>query len=126
MKAKSILLVEDDKLSREVTVGLIRRIFPDVTAYAANNGSSGLELFKEHTPDIVITDINMPELNGILMANAILSIKPDTKFIVLTADTGKAALEQCAGNGFKAECCIIKPINFQDLIAAITTCLESD
>ena len=49
--------------------------------YTAINGRLGLELFKEHTPDIVITDINMSKMCGEQMAENIRAIKPDTKII---------------------------------------------
>src|ERR1700741_1568922 len=92
--ALSILFVEDDKDFNEVMGSVLPLKFPGFTINIAGNGKSGLQLFKEHTPDIVITDINMPEMDGIQMARAIKSIKDDVKFIVLTAYNDKISLEK--------------------------------
>lgn len=119
----SILLVEDDK----DTLGLLAKMysikFPDVVLHTANNGRAGLELFNAHTPDIVITDVNMPEMGGIQMAAKIREIKPEAKIIVLTADTGKATLEDAVENDFEINHYILKPVNFGQLFAAIEQCL---
>ena len=93
----SLLIVEDDKVASSTFLPhVIARKFPAVTIYVAENGKMGLELFKEHAPDIVITDINMPEMDGIQMAGEIKSIKADTKFIVLTAYSNKDYLSNSA------------------------------
>jgi YesN/AraC family two-component response regulator len=119
----SILLVEDDKDAREILVTIFARKFPDVSLYSAGNGRTGLELFKEHKPDIVITDLNMPEMGGIQMAYKIREIKPDTKFIVLTGNSGKVILENGDGVGLEFDCYIQKPVDFAKLFAAIEKCL---
>jgi len=119
----SILLVEDDKASRDVLVTILARKFPAVSLYSAVNGRTGLELFIEHKPDIVITDINMPEMGGAQMAGKIRAIKPDTKFIVLTGNTGKVALEHAEGEGLEVDHYIQKPVDFGMLFGAIEKCL---
>lgn len=119
----SMLLVEDEKVTLDILTTILTRKFPDVTLYAAINGRTGLELFKTHTPDIVITDINMPELNGVQMADKIRVIKPDVKFIVLTGNSGKLVLQDSDEKGFEFEHNIVKPVSFQELFAAIEQCL---
>ena len=81
----SLLLVEDDKLAREMVARMIALEFTQCTIYTAENGKKGLELFRKHTPDLVVTDINMPEMDGIEMARAIKAINPDATYIVLSA-----------------------------------------
>jgi DNA-binding response OmpR family regulator len=120
----SILYVEDDMDTLELLTTILADKFPDVALYSASNGRMGLELFKEHLPDIVITDINMPELNGVQMTDKIRAIKPDAKIIVLTADDGKATMEYAVGKGFEIDHYILKLIDFRVLFAAIKWCLE--
>jgi YesN/AraC family two-component response regulator len=119
----SILFVEDDKATLDIFASIIPVKYPDVTLHTANNGKTGLELFKTHMSDIVVTDINMPEMGGMQMAGKIRAIKPGVKIIVLTADTGKAALENAVGEGFEIDHYILKPVNFGQLFAAIEQCL---
>lgn len=116
----SILFVEDDDMVCLSIGHILARHFPDATVYTAQNGLIGLEIFKQHTPGIVITDINMPLMNGIEMAGKIKSIKPETMFIVLTGHSDKDYLERFSAVGF--EDYIIKPVDFEKLFASIEKC----
>ena len=118
----SLLFVEDDKMICQVIGRMIARRFPDATVYTAENGRIGLELFKEHTPDIVITDINMPVMDGIQMARKIKSVKTGTKFIVLTGYSDRSNLEKFSEIGFDDY--IVKPVDFGKLFAAIEKCRD--
>ncbi len=117
----SLLIVEDDKDALELLTTMIARKFPAIKIYAAENGKRGLEVFKARTPEVVITDINMPEMDGIEMAGEIKSIRGDTRFIVLTAYTNRAYLEKFVEIGFSAY--ILKPVVFTKLFDAIENCL---
>jgi len=119
----SILIVEDDKVTQDILVTIFAKKFPGLSINFAINGKTGLELFKEYTPDIVITDINMPEMNGVQMTAKIKEIKPDAKIIVVTGDTDKATLGYAAGEGYKFDHYIVKPVEFGELFAAIEQCL---
>ena len=119
----SLLLAEDDDASREALVAILTRRFPHVAVFWVDNGRTGLEMFQRQTPDIVITDISMPEMGGIEMADKIRAIKPDTKLIVLTADTGKDALEHAIGTGFQVHHYILKPVHLAELFAVIEQCV---
>jgi len=119
----SILVVEDEAITLEFLAGTLAMKFPDAAIYKALNGRLGLELFDAHRHDIVITDINMPEVSGVQMLESIRQIKSATKFIVLTGDTGKLALEASIGNGFKLDYYIDKPIDFMDLFKAVEQCM---
>ena len=121
-QSKSILLVEDEKDTLKVLATIFTMKFPDVAIHTASNGRTGLELFKTHTPDIVITDVNMPEMGGVQMAERILAIKPDTKFIVLTGDFARLVLQDSAGNGHEIDHYIAKPVSFTELFSAIEQC----
>jgi YesN/AraC family two-component response regulator len=116
----SILLVEDEEAILKLLVTILARKFPDVVLSTAVNGRKGLEFFKAHKTDIVITDIKMPEMGGVQMADKIRAIKPDTKFIILTGHPGKS-LDQLSGFGFDHY--IMKPVVFEALFAAIRQCL---
>jgi len=119
--AISILVVEDDKVTLEVLDLMIHKKFPNVTIYSTDNGRTGVELFKKHRPGIVITDIQMPEMDGIEMAGEIKAIKADTKFIVVTAYGNTSYYEKFNTIGFHDF--LSKPIEFAMLYAAIERCI---
>jgi YesN/AraC family two-component response regulator len=119
--AITILIVEDDKVTREVLDLMIPRKFPNTSIYSTTNGRTGVELFRKYSPGIVITDIQMPDMDGIEMAGEIKAIKPDTKFIVVTAYGNTSYHEKFNKIGFHDF--LSKPIEFAKLYAAIETCL---
>lgn len=83
----------------------------------------GLELFKVHSPEIVITDIKMPVMDGILMAREIRAIKADTRLIAVTAYCDEQGYrEKIDEIGFHD--CLAKPFEFARLYAAIEKCLD--
>src|SRR6266568_3815162 len=119
----SLLLVEDEPGTLELLITILTMKYPDVVLHTASNGKTGLELFQAHTPDIVMTDINLPVMSGLQMIDKIKTIKPDAMIIVLTADTGKAILENAISKGFEIDHFIAKPVVFEQLFAAIEQCI---
>lgn len=117
----SILVVDDCKCASEMMGLVIAKKFPNATVYIAGNGKVGLDLFKEHMPDIVITDINMPEMDGVHMATEIKSVRGDAHIIVLTANSDAEILDKFGEIGY--EDFIIKPIVFNRLFTAIGKCI---
>ncbi len=117
----SLLIVEDDKEALDLLSAMISRKFPAIRVFSAENGQKGLEIFKTRLPEVVITDINMPVMDGIEMAGEIKSIKAETRFIVLTAYTNRVYLEKFIEIGFSAY--ILKPVVFTKLFDAIENCL---
>ena len=116
----SILITEDDQTTLNILANLIRKKFA-VKVYPAEDGKMGLEVFKAHNPDIVITDINMPVMDGIEMAREIKLIKAGTRFIVLTGYSDRNYFDRFKEIGFKDF--IMKPVDFSQLFPAIEKCL---
>jgi len=117
----SILVVEDDQVTLDIIRLMIAKKYPDVALYYADRAKTGIELFKQHAPQIVITDISMPEMDGIEMAGEIKAIKPDTKFIVLTAFGDEIHFNRFREIGFHDF--FPKPIEFARLYVAIEKCV---
>jgi len=115
-----LLLVEDDKTVREIVARVVASKFPECTIYSAENGKQGLELFKKYTPDLVVTDINMPEMDGIEMAREIKAINPNATYIVLSARNDGKNVEKFKEIGFCAY--LVKPLEFKALFDAIENC----
>ena len=112
----SLLIVEDDKAACDIIARMVGLQFPEYAVYTAYNGVQGLELFKEHAPDIVITDVNMPVMDGIELARKIRLIDANATYIVLTAYSNAVVFEQFQDIGVCAY--LLKPIDFEELFAA--------
>ena len=84
----TILYVEDSKhLLKQMSLYL-EKLFKKV--YKAEDGIEGLDLYKEITPDIVLTDLTMPNMDGFEMIKVLKQINPNVKIIIISAhiDTG--------------------------------------
>ncbi len=115
-----VLYVEDDPSIREITTQLLQRRVRDIIP--AENGIAGLELFKKTKPDIVITDIRMPVMNGLEMAGEIRKIDRDVKIIVTTAHNDTEYLINAIELGIDHY--ILKPIQMNKFVDAIRKCVE--
>ncbi len=83
LKETSILYVEDDP----VVTALVRATLGEriKTLHVAENGRDGLMAFVRFNPDVVVTDIRMPKMDGIAMAAAMREMRPDTPIVVTTS-----------------------------------------
>ena len=120
----SILFVEDDELILDLQASVLMDKFPDVVFYTAVNGRLGLELFKEHEQDIVITDINMSVMCGVQMSSNIRAIKPDTKFIAITGKSEKLIQHTHDDNKFEFDHIIVKPVDLSELFVVVEQCIS--
>ncbi|MBI4532494.1 MAG: protein kinase [Candidatus Melainabacteria bacterium] len=81
-KALSLMVVEDLESQREHVVKLIKEKVPGpLQIHEATNGLEALKLFEQVHPDMIVSDISMPEMNGIKMAQQIWSKSPQTKIL---------------------------------------------
>ncbi|MDD2652168.1 MAG: response regulator transcription factor [Sulfurimonas sp.] len=85
-----LLYAEDNKNLQQQALKVFTKIFSDV--FVCGNAQEGVELFKKHLPEVVITDINMPGISGIEMAKRIKKIEPFTKVIITSAFDDKEHL----------------------------------
>ena len=78
------LVVEDDDDIRAIIIAAIESAGYD-KVIEAENGQEGLDLFKKHNPDFLITDIVMPRLDGIELIRGVRSINEKVPIIVISA-----------------------------------------
>lgn len=116
----SVLIVEDDLPSR-IFIKSVTKKFVD-NLFEAENGKQGLDQFIKHRPDIVISDIGMPLMNGLDMSRKIKEIQSDTLIILTTAFDNKEMLLDAIDIGIDQY--ILKPINKQNIDRALHRCFE--
>lgn len=114
----TILYVEDDEDVREQLCLYLRHRSKNLLV--AENGLSGLKAFEEHRPDIVITDILMPAMNGLEMAARIRAIDPHVAIIVTTAFEQTDLLIRAIDTGIDRY--VVKPIERAKLEQALEVC----
>ena len=120
----TILLVEDDESACKIISSMLAMIFPHAHVHCAGDGQAGFDSFCKYLPDIVITDINMPKMDGVQMLCNMSAIKPDARVIVVTAHSDRKNIERFTSTGVAVEL-VPKPINFKTLFASIECCIAS-
>lgn len=108
-KDKTILYVEDEKEIREVIGSILSSIFKETVI--AQNGVEGLEAYKKHNCDIVLTDVKMKKMSGLEMIREIKKINPDAKFIVTSAFDSSEFLLESISSGVSNY--LLKPVSFE-------------
>ena len=117
LKDITVLYCEDEDGLRNVTGEVIRQFTK--TAYLAENGKIGFDLFLEHQNeiDLIVTDVNMPEMNGLEMARKIKEINPNIPIIVATAFSHSNYLLEAIELGIDKY--VLKPIDIKKLFAVM-------
>lgn len=119
---KKILLVDDDLKN-----SMLLKRFIEAEGYEvvyASNGKVGLELYRDVHPDLILLDINMPEMNGFEVAQTIRETDRRIIIFFLTDRTDK--VDRLYGFKLKGNDYIPKPFYPEELIAKINERFESD
>ncbi|HEB8484233.1 TPA: response regulator transcription factor [Campylobacter jejuni] len=110
-----ILVVEDEVKARESMINILSECFSKVIG--AQNGDEGLKKFKKFKPDLVITDIAMPIMDGLDMAREIKEISDDVPIVVLSAYSEKERLLRSIDIGIDKY--LIKPVDIEELFKVL-------
>ncbi|EAJ7141032.1 response regulator transcription factor [Campylobacter jejuni] len=110
-----ILVVEDEVKTRESLINVLSERFSKVIG--AQNGDEGLKKFKKFKPDLVITDIAMPIMDGLDMAREIKEISDDVPIVVLSAYSEKERLLRSIDIGIDKY--LIKPVDIEELFKVL-------
>lgn len=111
----TILYVEDDEATTKSMSSILRTLFHKV--YLAKDGIEGLSLFRTHQPDIIISDIAMPNMDGIEMAREIRELDVEVPIILFTAFSDKQYLLDSIFVGIDRY--INKPLNQEEFFKAL-------
>jgi len=118
LKELHVLVVEDDDDGRDILVKYLKQHVKEV--YSAGDGQKAVELISSKRPDIVVTDIMMPGIDGIELVAKLKKISPNTPFIFITASKEKETLLRVIES--RPNSFLTKPINTKALLSAIKEC----
>lgn len=118
-----ILIVDDHSITREgLKVLLDKKEHFEVVA-EADNGRAAVNLARKHKPDVVVMDINMPELNGVDASRQILADLPQTKIIALSMYSDRSYVKGMLQAGVSGY--LLKNCAFEELSKAIVTVIQN-
>lgn len=120
LKKISLLYVEDDEDIRDELVDFLELYFESL--YVAKNGEEGLALFHQNKPDIVVSDIQMPLMDGLTMCEEIRKVNTDVPLIITTAFNEPSFLIKSIDLGVDRY--VTKPINITKLEKSLMRCGE--
>ena len=115
-KQLAILYVEDDEMVRRETGCLLESLVGRV--FTAADGEEGLALFRKVHPDVVLSDIIMPGMDGLQLARQIKRADPATPVVLVTGSNDAEHLQQAINIGVDG--CLLKPVSINLLMQTIT------
>lgn len=114
-KNYTVLCIEDEEGIRKRLVNTLKYYFKEV--YEASNGEQGYEQYWEYRPDVILSDIEMPEQNGIEIVKKIRAKDKDTIIIMVTAYSNEEYLLDLINLNINHY--ILKPVNSENLFNGI-------
>ncbi len=119
--SESILIVDDEEIIRESLSFILAK--EGFAVREAENGKVALDLVREESFDLILTDLEMPEMKGIELLEQVSRISPETLVVIVTAygsiDTAIAALRKGAVDYS------LKPVEFDELLVKVKRLLEA-
>jgi DNA-binding NtrC family response regulator len=114
----SVLYVDDEMSVRELTAKMLR--WKGLAVNTAGDGRTALRLFRNYKPDIIVTDIIMPEMDGLEMSREVRRICSKVPIIITSAHLPDRYLVVLKSLGISHF--IQKPIQLERLVVSIETC----
>jgi YesN/AraC family two-component response regulator len=112
------VLIADDVQETRRSTRLMLSMISDVEVVAiASNGLQAVTMAKEHHPDIVVLDINMPEMDGLTAFKQIARVHPDTGCIIISAEKESTILREAMSLGIRDY--LFKPFTVDELEQAV-------
>jgi YesN/AraC family two-component response regulator len=120
MNKISILIVEDELKLLEAYVKYISLFCEFI--YSAHNGEEALECYYKYKPDIILTDINMPKIDGMQFIHKVRGVDNNTKIIILSAHTETKNLLEAVKLNLVSY--LVKPVKMSELKLTILQAIE--
>jgi len=109
-KDRTVLLVDDDQSILHLFQRIFSRVFKEI--HLAEDGEEGVEIFRQRQPDLIVSDIVMPNMDGLKMTELIRAEKRGVKIIIITAHDDQQNLEILENREIPF---LVKPVDREDL-----------
>ncbi len=119
-KKLTALIVEDRKEDNELMQSFFGNLFKSL--YSASSGKEGLAIYKDKKPDVVITDLIMPDMDGLEMTEEIKKVKDDQIIVVVSASDDIEKVTKTVS--LNVTSFVHKPIETKKLIDSISNVVE--
>ena len=96
----NVMIVDDQRSIRALIHSIVTDIGAEVIA-EAENGAQAIEYYRRYQPDIVMMDINMPQVSGIEALKIIMQLNPNALIIMLTSLDSHSVIQECIDAGAK-------------------------
>ena len=121
--SKKILIVDDDQLMQKLLEYIIKKAGYQVSV--ADNGSNAIKIVKRDKPDLIISDVEMPKMNGLELCQK-LKENIDTKVIPIILITNNTPIQdKIIGFRSGADDYFMKPLHLKNLLTRVQSLLES-
>ena len=117
-----ILVVDDDQTLLKTLVKLLQKA--NYSTLQANNGTDALKAVVEFKPDLVLLDVNLPDLNGMEVCRRIKSGDQKNTFVILISGLSTDSDSQAEGLEFGADGYLVRPISNRELLARVNAMLR--
>jgi DNA-binding response OmpR family regulator len=116
----TLLFVEDESMIRRIAISLLRPYFIEI--YEASDGVEALEIYNAKKPDLIITDIEMPNMNGLTLCKNIRKEDRTTPILITTAYTSTDYLLEAISLNLVRY--LVKPMQEEELFESLRVCFE--
>lgn len=115
MKLRYAVVADDNHIFRKGLVSLLLAVFLNLRVQEAQNGLQVLDIVAVDQPDLIIMDVDMPQVGGLDATTVIKSRWPSIRVIVLVLEHHHRAKAADAG----ADACLFKGVSFEDLLDTV-------
>jgi len=116
----TLLFVEDESMIRRIAISLLRPYFIEI--YEASDGVEAMEIYNEKRPDLIITDIEMPNMDGLTLCKNIRKEDKSTPILITTAYTSTEYLLEAISLNLVRY--LVKPMQEEELFESLSVCFE--
>jgi two-component system chemotaxis response regulator CheY len=115
VSVQSILVVEDSATMRSLIASTLEDLAPAVKIVEASSGFEALRLLPRESFDLIVTDINMPDINGLELVSFLKKNPAWAQVPLIIVSTEGSARDRTKGLGLGADAYLVKPFDPEDL-----------